>query len=112
MVIAEERVEGPNPRHRRRAVTVLSWLLVAPFVIWAAARLLGFEGVFPTVQLLAFTPYAAAASLLPLVTAILTKRLWPAVAAAIVALALGACLLPRWLADADAGPAIAGGPAF
>ncbi|WP_433042118.1 endonuclease/exonuclease/phosphatase family protein [Dactylosporangium sp. CS-033363] len=83
--------------------TWLTWLLVAPFAIWAAARVSGLEPGYPAIQLLAFTPYAALASLVPLALAVLTKRLWPAIVAAVVAVAFAACILPRWIADAGAG---------
>ena len=91
-----------TPR-RRRWLTVLLWLLIAPFAAWAAARVFGLESGFPTVQLIAFTPYVAAASLAPLAIALLTKRIWPAVAAAVVTVAFAACVLPRWISDSDAG---------
>ncbi|MER7004024.1 endonuclease/exonuclease/phosphatase family protein [Dactylosporangium sp. NPDC000555] len=95
---------------RRRWWTVVVWLTVMPFAIWAATRTLGLDSGFPAVQLIAFTPYVAAASLLPLLVAVLTKRLWPALAAALATIALAACVLPRWVADSspepDGGPAI------
>jgi endonuclease/exonuclease/phosphatase (EEP) superfamily protein YafD len=88
---------------RRRWLTVLLWLLIAPFAVWAAARAFGLERGYPTVQLIAFTPYVALASLVPLALALLTKRIWPAVAAAVVTVAFAACVLPRWISDPDAG---------
>ncbi|MFB9183948.1 endonuclease/exonuclease/phosphatase family protein [Dactylosporangium sucinum] len=91
------------PRRRHRWLTVLLWLMVVPFVIWTAARLLGLESGFPTVQLIAFTPYVAVASLVPLAIAILTKRIWPAVVVAVATIALAACVLPRMIADSDPG---------
>ncbi len=96
-----------TPR-RHRWLTVLLWLLIAPFALWAGARVFGLESGFPTVQLIAFTPYVAAVSLVPLAIALLTKRIWPAVAAAVVAVAFAACVLPRWISDGDAG--VAEGP--
>jgi endonuclease/exonuclease/phosphatase (EEP) superfamily protein YafD len=91
-------------------VTAALWTLVVMFAIWTLVRLIGFQSVFPAVQLLAFTPYVALASLLPLAIAALSRRLWPAVAATVVMLALAACVLPRWVPDGDTGPAKAGGP--
>ncbi|MET7421637.1 endonuclease/exonuclease/phosphatase family protein [Dactylosporangium sp. NPDC005555] len=88
---------------RRRWLTVLVWLLVAPFAVWAATRVFGLESGFPTVQLIAFTPYVAVISLVPLAIALLTKRIWPAVAATVVVVAFAACILPRWISDSDAG---------
>ncbi|GAA3186443.1 endonuclease/exonuclease/phosphatase family protein [Dactylosporangium siamense] len=102
MVSTEEIVPLVVSR-RRRWLTVLLWLLVAPFALWAAARVFGLERGYPTVQLIAFTPYVALASLVPLALALLTKRLWPAVAAAVVTVAFAACVLPRWIPDPDAG---------
>ena len=107
MVSTEETLPLPpldRPRQHRRRLTVLTWLMAVPFVIWAAARVFGLESGFPTVQLIAFTPYVAVASLIPLVIAILTKRIWPAVAVAVATIALAACVLPRWIADGDPAP--------
>lgn len=77
------------------------WLPIALFALCAVVRLSGFESGLRTVQLLAFTPYVALASLAPLVAAAVTRRLWPALAAALVTLALAACVVPRWIADSD-----------
>ncbi|MER7282527.1 endonuclease/exonuclease/phosphatase family protein [Dactylosporangium sp. NPDC000244] len=91
-------------KRRSRWWSVVVWLLAAPFLAWAALRLLGLDSGFPAVQLVAFTPYVAAASLVPLVVALLTKRVWPAVITAVATVALAACVLPRWIADSDPGP--------
>jgi endonuclease/exonuclease/phosphatase (EEP) superfamily protein YafD len=106
MISTEETVPLASPAAapgRHRWLTVLLWLCIAPFGLWAAARLFGLESGFPTVQLIAFTPYVAVASLVPLAMALLTKRIWPAVAAAVVTVAFAACVLPRWISDSDAG---------
>jgi endonuclease/exonuclease/phosphatase (EEP) superfamily protein YafD len=90
---------------RGRLVTAACWLVTAPGVAWAAIRLFGLErgGL---VQLLAFTPYLAAWSLVPLVLALLLRR-WPVAAAAgLATVALAAVVAPRALVDA--GPAAAG----
>jgi endonuclease/exonuclease/phosphatase (EEP) superfamily protein YafD len=92
----------------RRWLTVLLWLLVAPFAVWAAARAFGLERGYPTVQLMAFTPYVAVASPLPLALAVLTRRRWPAVAAAVVAVVFAACVVPRWVSGGD--PGVPAGP--
>jgi endonuclease/exonuclease/phosphatase (EEP) superfamily protein YafD len=92
-------------------LTVAVWVAAALPAIWALARLTGFEGGQRGVQLLAFTPYVAVASVLPLVAALATHRVGPAVLAALAVLALAACVMPRWVADARTGPA-AGGPAL
>ncbi|GAA4248041.1 endonuclease/exonuclease/phosphatase family protein [Dactylosporangium darangshiense] len=97
-------------RRRRRWWGVVLWLMVLPFVVWAGARVFGLDSGFPAVQLIAFTPYVAATSLVPLVVAILTKRIWPAVITAVATVALAACVLPRWISDSspepDGGPVI------
>jgi endonuclease/exonuclease/phosphatase (EEP) superfamily protein YafD len=93
----------PATPGRHRWVTVLLWLLIAPFALWVVARVFGLERGFPAVQLIAFTPYVAVASLAPVVLALLTKRIWPAVAAAVVTVAFAACVLPRWISDGDVG---------
>jgi len=102
-------IPAAGPRWRRW-LTVLLWLLVAPFAVWAAARVFGLERGYPSIQLMAFTPYVAVASLVPLALAVLAKRIWPAVAAVVVALAFAACVLPRWIGDTDAG--VPAGPAL
>jgi len=73
---------------------VLGAVLVL-FALWTAARLLGLERGAPWVQLIAFTPYVAAASLLPLVAALATRQWWHAGAAVVLAGLLAACVLPR-----------------
>jgi endonuclease/exonuclease/phosphatase (EEP) superfamily protein YafD len=82
---------------------VLAALFVAPFAAWAVVRLSGLERGWPLVPLMAFTPYAGAASALPLITAV-ALRCWPvAVVAALTTLALAWCVLPRAIGRADPG---------
>jgi endonuclease/exonuclease/phosphatase (EEP) superfamily protein YafD len=88
-----------------RGLTVLCWAVAAPGVLWAAVRLLGVERG-PLVQLLAFTPYVAAASLIPVALALALRRWWPAGVAAVAAVALIAVVAPR----AVGGAADTGGP--
>ncbi|MCX4386186.1 endonuclease/exonuclease/phosphatase family protein [Micromonospora peucetia] len=84
-------------KHRTtRLRTALCWAAVAPGVAWAAVRLGGLDRG-PLVQLLAFTPYAAAGSLLPLVLALALRRRWPAVVAALAMATLVAVVAPRAL---------------
>lgn len=49
---------APGPR------TVVAWLAVLPWAVWAAVRLLGVERGYPRVQLMAYTPYVVLAVLL------------------------------------------------
>jgi endonuclease/exonuclease/phosphatase (EEP) superfamily protein YafD len=86
--------------------TTTCWLLVAPGALWAVVRLLGLEHG-PLVQVVAFTPYAAAWSVLPAALSLALRR-WPAAGvAALTATALVAGVLPRAVADGDVAP---GGP--
>jgi endonuclease/exonuclease/phosphatase family metal-dependent hydrolase len=93
-----------RPGRRRRALaSVFLWLLVLPGTVWAVVRLGGWERG-AAVQLFAFTPYAAAWSLLPALLALALRRwLTAAVAALAVALFAGT-VLPRAIADHDRGP--------
>ncbi len=95
-------------RNRRGLVTAGCWLAVAPGTAWAVVRLLGLDRG-PLVQLLAFTPYMAAGSLLPLVLTVALRRRWPAAVAAVTAVTLVAVVAPRAVGS-DAPPAA--GPAL
>lgn len=84
----------------------LCWLAVAPGVVWAAVRLPGLERG-PAVQAVAFTPYVAAWTPVPLLLALALRRRWPAAVAALVAAALIAVVVPRAVPSAQPP---AGGP--
>ncbi|MGK5443951.1 endonuclease/exonuclease/phosphatase family protein [Micromonospora sp. URMC 105] len=84
----------------------LCWLAVTPGAAWALVRLAGLERG-PLVQAVAFTPYVAAWSLVPVVLALALRRRWPAAVAAVVALALLGTVAPRAIAS---GQPAAGGP--
>jgi endonuclease/exonuclease/phosphatase family metal-dependent hydrolase len=77
----------------RRLGTVLCWLAVAPGLAFAAVRLPGLERS-ALVQAVAFTPYVAAWTVLPLVLALALRRRGPAVVAALTALALAGVVVP------------------
>jgi endonuclease/exonuclease/phosphatase (EEP) superfamily protein YafD len=85
---------------------VLWSLLVLPGLIWATVRLVGFERG-PLVQLLAFTPYVAAWSLVPLALSLALRQWGVAGVAAVVVLAFAWVVLPRWIGSGS--PASAGG---
>ncbi|QGN51015.1 endonuclease/exonuclease/phosphatase family protein [Micromonospora sp. WMMD558] len=87
---------------------MVCWAAVVPGVGWAVVRLLGLDRG-PLVQLLAFTPYVAAGSLLPLVLTVALRRRWPAMVAALTTVALVAVVAPRAIGSA---PPDAGGPAL
>ncbi|MGR6317753.1 endonuclease/exonuclease/phosphatase family protein [Micromonospora soli] len=77
-----------------RLVAPACWLAVAPTAVWAVLRLAGGERG-PLVQAIAFTPYVAAGSLVPLVLALALRRVAPAAVAAAAALALIGAVAPR-----------------
>jgi endonuclease/exonuclease/phosphatase (EEP) superfamily protein YafD len=90
---------------QRRVLKVALPLLVTPFPVWALARVLGLERGMPAVQLMAFTPYVAAAAV-PVAAVALATRRWVAGAAATIAsIALVAVVAPRALADGSPLPA-------
>lgn len=80
---------------RERIVSVAVWLLVAGWSTWLAARLLGLERGFPLVPLIAFTPWVALGSVIPIAAAALTRRPLAALLAGVVALGFAAVVLPR-----------------
>ncbi|MCY1140387.1 endonuclease/exonuclease/phosphatase family protein [Actinoplanes sp. Pm04-4] len=91
----------PGRRVRR---TALLLLLTLPGLAWAAVRLLGWEQG-PLVQLVAFTPYAAMWSFVPLLAALLSRKWLVATVAALATVMFAAAVLPRALPDRDQGPA-------
>ncbi|BCL16156.1 endonuclease/exonuclease/phosphatase family protein [Micromonospora sagamiensis] len=88
--------EGRPTTGLRRQGTLLCWLAVTPGLAFAAVRLPGLERS-ALVQAVAFTPYVAAGSVLPLVLALALRRRGPAVVAALTALALAIVVTPRVL---------------
>ncbi|MFI6597147.1 endonuclease/exonuclease/phosphatase family protein [Nonomuraea sp. NPDC050536] len=77
------------------------WVLVVPFAVWAALRVSGLAPVFRWVQVVAFTPYAALAAIIPLALAGALRR-WVAAGVALAsAVALGVAVLPRFFGDGN-----------
>ncbi|HEX6684824.1 MAG TPA: endonuclease/exonuclease/phosphatase family protein [Candidatus Limnocylindrales bacterium] len=75
---------------------------MSPWAIWAIVRLGGWDKGYPATQLIAFTPYIAATSILPLAVVALMRR-WRVVAfAAVTTVTLALCVVPRGLPDLDA----------
>src|SRR3954454_12335508 len=94
----------PTTRPVKRLVaTALLAGLGAPGPAWAVIRLFGLEQG-RLVQLMAFTPYAAAAAWAPVLIALAARRWLIAAIGAVAALVLAACVLPRAIPDRDRGP--------
>jgi endonuclease/exonuclease/phosphatase family metal-dependent hydrolase len=90
-------------RHSSRVRTLIAWLVVLPWAVWAAVRVLGLERGFPFVQLMAFTPYVVLLALVAGVLAALLRRRAPAAVAAATVVVLATLLAPRAIgADSDA----------
>lgn len=85
---------------RSRPVTLICWVLVLPWLAWAAVRTFGLDGSGVVLSVIAFTPYAALTSILPLLLTLALRRWAPAGVAAIAGLALLVAVLPRALPDA------------
>jgi endonuclease/exonuclease/phosphatase family metal-dependent hydrolase len=76
-----------------------------PAAIWAAVRTIDPDLGFPWVALIAYTPYMAAASVLPVGVALLAHR-WVALVVALAAMvSLGAAVVPRTFSSQQAPPA-------
>ena len=88
---------------RRVTRMVLLTLLVLPGLVWAVVRLFGWERG-AAIPVFAFTPYVAAWAWVPVAVACWARRWLIAAAAAIAALMLAGCVLPRALPDSDRGP--------
>ncbi|WP_405084433.1 endonuclease/exonuclease/phosphatase family protein [Microbispora sp. NBC_01389] len=94
-----KRTAGGGAGCRNVLRGLLAWLVVAPFALWALLRLVPGDVHFRWVQLVAFTPYAALASVAAPVVALLTRRRAALVAGVAVTGVLVACVLPRVLPD-------------
>ncbi|WP_433791860.1 endonuclease/exonuclease/phosphatase family protein [Actinoplanes sp. CA-252034] len=93
-----------RPVGRRRLVwTGLLWVSLVPAAIWLAGRTFGWSAGF-WVQLLAFTPYVAVWTLIPVLGALITRRWAAAAVAALIALGFATAVAPRVVADGDKGP--------
>ncbi|GAA1013602.1 endonuclease [Acrocarpospora pleiomorpha] len=73
------------------------WALLVPFAAWAVLRLTGVEPKFRWSQAVSFTPYVAAAALLPLALAVALRRWPPALAWLAVVAMFAVIVLPRAL---------------
>lgn len=94
--------ESGAGRRVKSILVALPWFLGGPGAIWAVVRLGGWDQWYPATQLIAFTPYVAALSLLPLAILVVMRH-WPAaVVAGLTSVALAACVIPRAVPDGDA----------
>ena len=84
--------------------SVVAILFALPWVIWSALRTLGIELPYPLVAALAFTPYAALTSPLPVILALLLRRWRVALLAAVACLGLVVAVLPRALTGPRPSP--------
>jgi endonuclease/exonuclease/phosphatase (EEP) superfamily protein YafD len=91
-------------RSRPSRAEIAAALVAAPCVAWAMARALGLEAGYPLVPVMAFTPYVAALSVLPVLVALGLRAWRVAIVAAAAALVLAGAVLPR----AFDGPQAAG----
>ncbi|MFC7640376.1 hypothetical protein ACFQX6_04605 [Streptosporangium lutulentum] len=77
---------------------------VVPFAAWAVIRGGGWTPVWQWVALVAFTPYVAAASAVPLLLALGLRRWGAAVVALVASVALAVTVLPGTSATATSPP--------
>lgn len=106
-VLSRPATEAPLRQHGR-----VGWLrrggrwirraTLAACAAWLVGRLLGVDLVSPLVQLVAFTPWVAATSVLLAAFTLMLRRWREAVVAVLVALSFVALLVPRALPDAGA----------
>ena len=83
------------------ALTVVCWVTVVPFALWAAVRLFGLEARYPWVKLIAFTPYVLGLALVALLVVVLLRRWAPSAVAALAVVVLAVSVLPRALGGPD-----------
>jgi endonuclease/exonuclease/phosphatase (EEP) superfamily protein YafD len=79
-------------------------LVALPWVGWALLRLVGVEVPYPLVAVIAFTPYAALTSPVPVAVALWLRRWKTAAVAALAAVALVVAVVPRARADDQPTP--------
>ncbi|KAB2346987.1 endonuclease/exonuclease/phosphatase family protein [Actinomadura rudentiformis] len=86
---------------RSRWIDALLWLLVLPFTVWAVLRISGWTPTWHWVSLVAFTPYVAAASVLPLILTLVLRRRAVALTAFVTTIAFASVVMPRLLPDGN-----------
>jgi endonuclease/exonuclease/phosphatase (EEP) superfamily protein YafD len=83
----------------RRVYAIGAWAGAGACVAWTLCRLLGLEGGFPLVQLMAYTPYAALGAFVIAGLNALVRLWWPATFAMLTTVLLLTAVLPRAIAD-------------
>lgn len=97
-----------RPTPRRPAGTGTAWALAGCWAAWAALRGTGTERGFPLVPALAFTPYGAAGTVVPVAAALWARSLPAAALGATSGAVLAAAVLRRAGGTAPAGTPAAG----
>lgn len=106
-----EENETPDPsspallRRRGSWSAALAAAVIAPWVVWLLLQVLDRDWGYPFVPALAFTPYAALTSVIPVAFVLWQRRWRVAVVAAVVATAFAALLLPRAVPASSAAAA-------
>ncbi|HEY1174695.1 MAG TPA: endonuclease/exonuclease/phosphatase family protein [Phytomonospora sp.] len=106
---AEERPARPFRRIALRVAVALTYAVTVVGLLYTLMRLFGLEFSWPLRTLVAYTPYLAAAAILPPIAAALLRRPKLAVAGIIVPIVLATLLGPRFLANEQypaTGPSI------
>ena len=94
-----------------RVGAMVRWTAVTVVTAWVGVRVLGVDAWYPAVQLMAFTPYVAGATVVAAPLLWLRRRYPPALALAFAGAVLAAAVVPRMLPDPDPlagarGPAV------
>jgi endonuclease/exonuclease/phosphatase (EEP) superfamily protein YafD len=85
----------------RPSMPVVIWASTIGFFLYAFVRVFGLERTWLGYTAIAFTPYVAAASILPPLVAAVTRRKRAAILGLITSFALGSVLLPRAVGHPD-----------
>lgn len=102
---AEQQVPAGIRRFRWRWVRAgLCWTLVGVFALFTIGRAFGLEHTYWIDMLVAFTPYIAAAALLPVAVAAVCREWWATGVAAVTCLVLALLVVPRAFGGPDPGP--------
>lgn len=80
---------------------MIAWTLAVPLLAWMLIRIGGLERGWPLVQVIAFTPYALAGSLVALLAVVLLRRWVPALLLAITCLGFILAVGPRSFGSPD-----------